>query len=969
VTETPTFASDAQVRAELLVTGMTCGSCAARIERRLNRLDGVAATVNYATGRAYFTSLGGRDATELISVINSTGYRAALPAPPEEAGAAADPQLRDLGLRLAVCLPLAVAVILLSMIPAFQFTGWQWVSLLLTAPVAVWGAWPLHRAALAGLGHAAATMDTLVSLAVAASSGWSVYALLFGGAGTLGMRMPFAFTFSSASSMTLYLDAAAGVTTAVLAGRYLEARARDRSVSALTALAALGAKSVAVLRDGAEHRVPVAELAEGELFVVRPGEKIAADGVVVEGSSAVDSSLITGESMPVEVGAGSPVTGATVNMSGRLVVRADRVGGDTLLAQITRLVTAAQATKANAQRLADKIAAVFVPCVIALAVTTLGFWLGAGLPAAAAWSAAVAVLVVACPCALGLATPTALVAAVGRGAEFGVLVKSARSLEPARVIRTVVLDKTGTLTTAAMTVTAVVAADDAERAEHARRAERADYAIVAGYADEPARRQALLLAGAVEDGSEHPIGQAIARAAAAQFGRLPEVTEFRALPGAGVRGRVAGRDIAVGNLALFAELPMEVPAALRRAVAAAAAQGRTAVLVGWDGHARAALTVADELRPGADEAVARLRALGLRPILLTGDNEHVAAAVATQVGIAPADVLAGIPPSGKAAVISELQANGESVVFVGDGVNDAAALAQADLGMAIGAGADAAIGAADLTLVGSGPGGAADAIELARATTTVIRANLGWAFCYNLIALPLAALGYLNPLFAGISMSASSLIVVANSLRLRRFTPGRGPLRARAVRPARSARHADAPSAATGARRAQATLGRPAELARAAAGPVVCAVLLAGLLTAWAASRGAGTLTKVQIQVTQAAIPMRAFVPKTADAIGTADAYLVIRNLSASPDELIAARTPIAGRIVFTQGSLDGRTSRVADLTIPAGGTLSLSPLTGGLVIEHPVPFENRRTVPLTLVFRHAGAVTVDATVTAPFTP
>jgi Cu+-exporting ATPase len=650
VSEAGTFVPSGQVAAELVVTGMTCGACAARIERRLNRLDGVAATVNYATGRAYFTSTGGREAAELIGVANSTGYQAALPVPPQEAGPDGDPQARDLGRRLAVCGPLAAAVIALSMVPALQFTGWQWVSLVLTAPVAVWGAWPLHRAALAGLGHAAATMDTLVSVAVAASCGWLLYALFFGGAGTAGMRMPFAFTFSAVSGMTLYLDAAAGVTAAVLAGRYLEARARDRSVSALTALATLGAKSAAVLRDGTEHRVPVGELAVGELFVVRPGEKIAADGVVVEGSSAVDSSLVTGESMPVEVGAGSEVTGATVNMSGRLVVRARRVGADTLLAQVTRLVTQAQATKASAQRFADRVAAVFVPCVIALAVATLGFWLGAGLPAAEAWSAAVAVLVVACPCALGLATTTALVAAVGRGAELGILVKSARSLEPARRIRTVVLDKTGTLTTGTMTVTDVIAfpSDDA--------------------AGEAARREALLLAGAVEDGSEHPVGQAIARAAAARCGDLPPVTEFTALPGAGVRGRVGDRNVAVGSPGLFAELRIEVPAALRSAVAAAADEGRTAVLAGWDGQARAALTVADELRPGADAAVARLRALGLRPVLLTGDNERAAAAVAARVGIASADVL-----------------------------------------------------------VGAGPASAADAIELARATMTVIRANLGWA--------------------------------------------------------------------------------------------------------------------------------------------------------------------------------------------------------------------------------------------------
>ena len=949
MTGTGTSAASGQVAAELVVTGMTCGSCAARIERRLNRLDGVAATVNYATGRAYFTSVGGREAAELISVINSTGYQAAVPAPPRDDGQPADPYTRELGLRLAVCVPLALAVIVLSMVPALQFAGWQWVSLLLTAPVAVWGAWPLHRAALAGLGHGAATMDTLVSLAVTASSGWSLYALFLGGAGAAGMRMPFALTFSAASGMTLYLDAAAGVTTAVLAGRYLEARARDRSVSALTALAALGAKSVAVLRDGTEHRIPVGELAAGELFVVRPGEKIATDGVVAEGSSAVDSSLVTGESMPVEVGAGSLVTGGTVNMSGRLVVYAGRVGADTLLAQITRLVAQAQATKASAQRFADRVAAVFVPCVIALAVATLGFWLGAGLPAAAAWSAAVAVLVVACPCALGLATPTALVAAVGRGAELGILVKSARSLEPSGRIAAVVLDKTGTLTTGAMTVTAVITSP------------------LTGAAGEAAQREALLLAGAVEDGSEHPIGQAIARIAAARFGGLPEVTGFTALPGAGVRGRAGDRDVTVGSPELFAELRIEVPETLRDAVRTAADEGRTAVLVGWDGQARAALTVADELRPGADAAVARLRALGLRPLLLTGDNPRVAAAVAGQAGIADADVLAGVSPDGKAAVIRELQEGGEPAVFVGDGVNDAAALAQADLGMAIGTGTDAAIGAADLTLVGGRLDAVADAIELARATMTVIRANLGWAFGYNVIAIPLAALGYLNPLFAGISMSASSLIVVANSLRLRRFTPGRRPRRARRTWPAWRA-GAAVPATARSATGTAAPRW-PAELVRAAAGPVICAVVLTGLLTGWAASRGAGTLTRVRMEVTVAAVPMRAFTPRAADTVGTARAYLVIRNLSAVPDELVAARTPIAGRVIFVQGGLGGRQAQVAGLAVPAGGTLSLSPLTGGLLIEHPVPFENRRTVPLTLVFRHAGEVTVDATVTAPFTP
>ena len=724
---------------------MTCGSCAARIERRLNRLDGVAATVNYATGRAYFSSLGGRDAGELIGVIESTGYTASRPAPPApDEAPSADPETRALARRLAVCVPLAAAVIVLAMVPAAQFTGWQWVSLLLAVPVAVWGAWPLHRAAWYGLGHGAATMDTLVSVGVGASFGWSVYALLFGGAGMTGMRMSFAFTFGQASGQTLYLEAAAGVTTAVLAGRYLEARARVRSGSALSALAALGAKTVAVLRDGVEQRVAVDSLVPGDLFVVRPGEKIATDGVVAEGSSAVDASLVTGESMPSEVGPGDEVTGATVNMSGRLVVRATRVGSDTLLAQITRLVNQAQSTKASAQRLADRIAAVFVPCVIALATATLGFWLGVGLSAAAAASAAVAVLVVACPCALGLATPTALLAAVGRGAELGILVKSAQALELAGRVRVVVLDKTGTLTTGVMTVQKVVTADAAE--------------------DEALRR-----AGAVEDASEHPIGQAVARFSAERLGSLPRVTAFASLPGAGVRGTVDGFAVSVGSRRLFGELSLSVPLALREAAEAAEEQGQTAVLVGWDGQARAALVVADQLKPHADAAVAWVRDLGLRPVLLTGDTPCAALAVASQLGIPAADVFAGVRPEGKVEAIRRLQSSGVAVAFVGDGVNDAAALAQADLGMAIGAGTDAAIGAADLTLVSSDPLSIVSAIKLARATMAVIRANLAWASGYNLIAIPLAALGYLNPLFAGIAMSASSLFVVASSLRLRRF--------------------------------------------------------------------------------------------------------------------------------------------------------------------------------------------------------
>ncbi len=751
---------------ELIVSGMSCGACAARIERRLNRLDGVVAAVNYATERAYITSTGGRDPDELISVIQSVGYGAARPAPAPAADESSGPDeaARMLLWRLAVCVPLAMAVIVMAMVPAAQFTGWQWLSLVLAGIVAVWGAWPLHQAAWAGLGHGAATMDTLVSLGVTASFGWSLYALLFGGAGVPGMRMPFALTFAPASGHILYLDTAAGVTAAVLAGRYLEARAKRQSGSALAALAGLAAKTVAVLRDGGEQRVPVANLAVGERFVVRPGEKIATDGVVLDGRSAVDASLVTGESMPTEVGPGDEVIGSCISMSGRLVVQATRVGQDTLLAQITRLVTRAQMGKAAAQRLADRIAAIFVPSVISVATATLGFWLGAGLPGAAAWGAAIAVLVVACPCALGLATPTALLAGVGRGAELGILVKSVHALESARRIGTVVLDKTGTLTTGAMTVPDIVTASGRD-----------------GIPDADGK-EVLLLAGAVEDASEHPIGQAIAREAAARLGGLTPVTDFVSFRGAGVRGTVVGRSVTVGSARLFAEQGLAVPDGFRDALEAAERAGRTAVLVGWDGQARGMLVVADVLKPGARAAVARIQGLGLRPVLLTGDNEQTARAVAAQLAIPPDSVLAGVRPDGKAEVVRQLRAAGERVAVVGDGVNDAAALAQADLGMAIGPGTDAATGAADLILVSGDPASIADAILLARATLRIIRSNLAWAFGYNVLVIPLAALGYLNPLFAGVAMSASSLIVVTNSLRLRRFRSWRPcPERSQAV--------------------------------------------------------------------------------------------------------------------------------------------------------------------------------------------
>jgi Cu+-exporting ATPase len=592
-------------------------------------------------------------------------------------------------------------------------------------------------------------MDTLVSLGIAASFIWSLYALCFGGAGALGMRMPFPLTFTPAGQQALYLDVAAGVTVSVLTGRYLEARAKDRSGSALSTLAQLGAKTVAVLRGGAEVRMSAGALQAGDLFVVRPGEKIATDGAVVEGDSTVDASLLTGESAPAEVGAGDEVTGATVNMSGRLVVRATRVGSETMLAQLVSLVSQAQASKTPTQRLADRLAAVFVPCVISMAVVTLGFWIGAGLPSQDAWSAAFAVLVVACPCALGLATSTALLAGVGRGAELGILVRGTQALESARKIDVVVLDKTGTLTSGTMSLDEVIPGPDTDEWE------------------------SLLVAGAVEDASEHPIGQAIARAAMARLGGLPAVTGFASLPGAGVIGTAAGHEATLGTLRLFGELGLAVPVGLRDAAARIEDSGRTAVLLGWDGEARAVLAVADVVKPGGSDAVRRIRRLGVRLVLVTGDNERTARAVAGQLGIPDADVFAGVRPDGKVGVVQEFQATGQRVAMVGDGVNDAAALSQADLGMAIGTGSDVAIGAADLTLVNGDPASIADAVLLPRATLRTIHANLAWAFGYNVIAIPLAALGYLNPLFAGLAMAGSSLIVVSNSLRLRRFRASR----------------------------------------------------------------------------------------------------------------------------------------------------------------------------------------------------
>ena len=734
---------------ELAITGMTCASCAARIERKLNKLDGVTATVNYATEKARVTFPEDVDPRTLVAQVEAAGYQAALPAAePERAEAVEDDPTTALRHRLIVSTVLSLPVVLLAMVPALQFTYWQWISLTLAAPVLVWGAWPFHRAAWTNLRHGAATMDTLISMGTIAAFAWSLYALLFGTAGTPGMTHPFELTISRTDGAgAIYLEVAAGVTVFILAGRYFEARSKRRAGAALRALLELGAKDVAVLRgqgggNGREVRVPIGELTVGDRFVVRPGEKIATDGVVAEGSSAVDASMLTGESVPVEVGPGDAVVGATVNAGGRLVVRATRVGSDTQLAQMAKLVEDAQNGKAEAQRLADRISAVFVPVVIALSVGTLAFWLGAGGGVSAAFTAAVAVLIIACPCALGLATPTALLVGTGRGAQLGILIKGPEVLESTRRVDTVVLDKTGTVTAGRMSLVGVHTAG----------------------VDED---EVLRLAGALEHASEHPIAKAIATGAAERVGDLPAVEDFRNLEGLGVQGVVDGHAVVVGRERLLAEWGVHLNDDLAEAKRAAEAKGRTPVLVAWDGEARAVLVVADTVKPTSAEAIRQLRALGLTPVLLTGDNEAAARAVAAEVGIT--EVVAEVLPKDKVDVITRLQAEGKVVAMVGDGVNDAAALAQADLGLAMGTGTDAAIEASDLTLVRGDLRAAVDAIRLSRRTLATIKGNLFWAFAYNVAALPLAAAGLLNPMIAGAAMAFSSVFVVSNSLRLRGF--------------------------------------------------------------------------------------------------------------------------------------------------------------------------------------------------------
>ncbi|WP_221933779.1 heavy metal translocating P-type ATPase [Aeromicrobium piscarium] len=734
---------------ELRIGGMTCASCANRIEKKLNKLDGITASVNYATEKASVTGPAGLDPQLLIAEVEKTGYTAELPAPPrdedEPGESPEDAELRGLRQRLIGSAILSVPVIAMAMIPALQFDYWGFASLVLAAPVVVWAGWPFHRAAFMNLRHGAATMDTLISVGTTAAMLWSIVALFFGTAGEPGVVHPFELTISRTDGLGhIYLEVAAGVITFILMGRYFEKRSKRRAGAALRALLELGAKEVSILRDGREQRVPVEQLSVGDEFVVRPGEKLAADGVIVSGNSAIDASMLTGESVPVEVAEGDTVTGATVNAGGRLVVEATRVGSDTQLAQMARMVEDAQSGKAEIQRLADRVSGVFVPIAIAVAVATLGAWIGAGFPLSAGFTAAVAVLIIACPCALGLATPTALLVGTGRGAQLGVLIKGPEILESTRRVDTIVLDKTGTVTAGRMTLTDVIAAAGVERAD------------------------LLRLAGAMEDASEHPIAQAIATGARDELGDLPVPESFENIEGRGVQGVVEGHAVIVGREALLDEWAQPLDEDLRRAKQDAEAEGRTAIAVGWDGRARGVLVVSDQIKPTSPEAVARFKELGLTPVLLTGDNRAVAEQVAAEVGIER--VIAEVMPQDKVDLVARLQAEGKVVAMVGDGVNDAPALAQADLGLAMGTGTDVAIEAADITLVRGDLRAAADAIALARRTLRTIKTNLFWAFAYNTAAIPLAAFGLLNPMLAGAAMALSSVFVVSNSLRLRTFT-------------------------------------------------------------------------------------------------------------------------------------------------------------------------------------------------------
>ena len=745
--ETP-FETPFDTDVNLEIGGMTCASCATRIERKLNRIAGVSATVNYATEKARVQSTG-VDTAALIAAVEAAGYTAALPVPiaiEADAAPPVDTETTQLRRRLVISASLALPVVLLSMIPALQFTNWQWLALTLAAPVVVWGALPFHRVALLNARHGSASMDSLVSVGVIAAFAWSLYALFFGTAGEPGMHMTFQLVGNRSGASEIYLEVASAVTVFILAGRYIEARAKRESGAALQALLRLGAKDATLLRGGVESRVPVESLAPGDSFVVRPGEKIATDGLVTDGASAVDRSMITGESVPVDVSVGDRVIGATVNVGGRLVVEVTRVGADTELARIGRMVEEAQSGKAKAQRLADRVSAIFVPVVFVLSAIAFVGWLLAGGSVEAAFTAAVATLIIACPCALGLATPTALLVGTGRGSQLGIIIRGPQVLEQTRTVDTIVLDKTGTITTGTMAAVSVDPLGAASRGE------------------------LLSAAASVESGSEHPVARAIVALAAAEGMPTRDAASFSAEAGQGVQAVVDGRLTLAGRASWLAN---SWSIALSPAASAAVKSGEdaaaTVIAVAWDGELRGIITVRDAVKPTSAEAIARFHTLGLRPVLLTGDNAGSATSVAAEVGID--EVHAGVTPQGKLDLIHALQADGRVVAMVGDGVNDSAALAAADLGIAMGGGTDAAIAASDLTVVSGDLLVVADAVRLARRTLGTIKGNLFWAFAYNVAAIPIAMLGLLNPLVAGAAMAFSSVFVVTNSLRLRRFAP------------------------------------------------------------------------------------------------------------------------------------------------------------------------------------------------------
>ncbi|NBR00357.1 MAG: copper-translocating P-type ATPase [Actinobacteria bacterium] len=729
---------------ELGLTGMTCAACAARIEKRLNEIDGVEAAVNYATESAMVAFQPSEvSAQALIEAVRGIGYDAqVLDDEPYDDGL--DERLAALRLRLTVAAVFSVPVVVLSMVPAAQFTNWQWWAGALSAPVVTWAAWPFHRVAALNARHRTASMDTLISVGVIAATAWSIWALVWGDATHMTMDGMAGMTHSDGSHV--YFEVGATVTAFILAGRYLETKAKHSAGDALRALLALGARHATVLRDGAEVSIPASVVRIDDIVVVRPGEKIAVDGTVEDGSSSVDMSMITGESVPVDVSRGDSVTAATVNLNGRLLVRATRVGSETTFARMAKLVREAQATKAPVQRVADRVSAVFVPVVFAISFLTLVLGLSAGRETDAAFSAAVAVLIIACPCALGLATPTALMVGSGRAAQMGIVIKGIDVLQSTRRIDTVVLDKTGTVTTGEMTLVDVVCIEGVRRED------------------------ALSLVGAVEKGSEHPIARAIARAAEAELGTLPALDEFLAMPGVGATGRIGGTIVTIGREEVFRERLVVVPGVLRTALAAAREMGHTAVVAAWDGQARAMFAVADQPKPTSAAAIADLKVMGLAPVLLTGDNAGTARAIAVQVGIDTDEhhLYAGVMPEEKVAVVRDLQERGYAVAMVGDGVNDAAALAQADVGIAMGGGTDVAMQASDLTVVSGDLRLVVDAIRLSRATLRTIKANVFWAFAYNVAAIPLAAAGMMNPMWAGLAMASSSVFVVTNSLRLRR---------------------------------------------------------------------------------------------------------------------------------------------------------------------------------------------------------